>query len=92
MGPPFLADGHGRAQVDVVVLMGDRSRLPPPVEEPGLPALEGSQQPSIVGQPDVVGDLLAQIDMLIRSPLSSSDPAQLPQTRRRSYTGREPVP
>ena len=62
VSPAFLADGDRGAEVDVVVLMGDWSRSPPPVEELGLPALEGPLQPAVLGQPDVVGDLLGQID------------------------------
>ena len=62
VGPALLADRDGGAEVDVVVLVGDRAHLLPPVEELRLPALEGPLQPAVVGQPDVVGDLVAGVD------------------------------
>jgi hypothetical protein len=41
VGPPLLVGGDGGAEVDVVVLEGDRAQVPPPLQELRLPRLEG---------------------------------------------------
>ena len=84
VGPALLADVDGRAQVDVVVLEGDRAELLPPLDELRLPGLERPLQPAVVGEVDVVGDLGVDVDGGHRR--SSR------QTRLRSNVGREPVP
>ena len=62
VGPALLADGDRRAQVDVVVLEGDRAELLPPVDELRLPRLERPLQPPVAGEVDVVRDLGVDVD------------------------------
>ena len=62
VGPALLADGDRRAQVDVVVLEGDRAELLPPLDELRLPRLERPLQPAVAGEVDVVRDLGVDVD------------------------------
>src|ERR1700687_2081662 len=60
---PALCVGGGRgAQICVATLKTLRAHLAPPIEEAGLPGLERSLQPAIVGQTHVVGNSFGIID------------------------------
>ena len=62
VGPAVLADVDRRAEVDLAVLEADRTHRRPPVGESGLPVLEGSLEPAVGGEVDVVGDSFAVVD------------------------------
>ena len=56
VGPPFLPEVDGRAQVHLDVLEAHRAELHPPLEELGLPRLQRPLQPAIVGEIAVVAE------------------------------------
>ena len=72
LAQPSWPTDDRRAQVDVVVLEGDRAELPPPLDELRLPRLERPLQPAVVGEVDVVRDLGVDVDGA--SSRSASDP------------------
>jgi hypothetical protein len=53
-GPARRVDAHGGAQVDLALLVRDRSLVAPPFEEARVPALEGAQELLVLLQVDVV--------------------------------------
>src|SRR4051812_41690122 len=62
VGPPLLADGDRRAEVDVLVLKGNGTDRLPPLDEPGLPGLEGPLEATVARQVDVVRDQRGVVD------------------------------
>src|SRR5882724_11316541 len=60
---PALCVGRGRgAQINIATLETFRPHLAPPIEEAGLPGLQRSLQPAIVGETHVVGNSFGIID------------------------------
>jgi hypothetical protein len=59
--PALAVHGDRGAQVDVVGLEPLRTGVLPPLEVVGKPALQRLQEPPVVGQIDVVGDLLVEV-------------------------------
>ncbi len=62
VGPALRVDAGGGAQVDVVVGRALRADVVPPVDEVRLPLLERALQRAVVGEVDVVRDLLRVVD------------------------------
>src|SRR5262249_31483398 len=58
VGPAVAVHADRRAQVHVARLEALGAHLAPPVEELGLPPLQGAQEPAIVLEVDIVGDAL----------------------------------
>src|SRR4029077_19062409 len=60
--PALRVGGSRRAQIYVALLKTLRAHLAPPIEKAGLPGLERSLQPAIVGETHVVGNSLGIIN------------------------------
>src|SRR6185437_6135976 len=61
VGPAVAADGDGSAQIHVLGRQGG-AEVAPPVQEAGLPALQGPLQAPVACQTHVVGDAFAVVD------------------------------
>ena len=87
--PALRIHAGGGAQVNIRSGEVARTHLPPPVQEPGLPMLQGSLQRAVVGEVDVVGDSLRVVDAHVIVPLkpwatrtSPCFPCRRPSARR----------
>ena len=62
LGPALRVHAHGGTQVHVHVGGAFRAHVIPPVDEVGLPLLQGALQGAVFRQVDVVGDFFAVVD------------------------------
>ncbi len=60
--PALRIDADRGAQVDLVIGRALGADIAPPIEEIGLPLLQRALQGAVVGEVDVVGDLLCVVD------------------------------
>src|ERR1700730_3850816 len=74
LGPALGVHAGRGAQVGLLGLEALRPHVLPPLEELGLPVLEGAQQPPVLGEVDVVGDPLVVVDGRHHTLLRSKSP------------------